>query len=56
MRPWQRNRLALVAAIFASVGTIVFSGFTNTQIISLIALYFLLFYLYVKFFNRYSKK
>ena len=53
MRPWQRNRFALVIAIIASVVTANIPSLTTGQIVSLVALYFLLFYLYLKFFNRY---
>ena len=56
MKPWQRNRFALVAAIFAAVITINIPDLDVGQIVSLIALYALLFFLYVKFFNRYDKK
>ena len=55
MRPWQRNRFALVALIIAGVITVNIPSFTTGQIVSLIALYLLLFFLYVKFFNRYTK-
>ncbi len=55
MRPWQRNRFALVAVIIASVVTINIPTFSNGQILSLVALYLLLFFLYVRYFNRYSK-
>ena len=56
MRPWQRNRFALVAAIFAAIVTMNIPSLDVAQIASLLALYALLFFLYVKFFNRYDKK
>ena len=55
MRPWQRNRFALVAVIFAAIVTLNIPSLDAGQIVSLIALYALLFFLYVKFFNRYQK-
>ncbi len=55
MKPWQRNRFALVAVIIASVITVNIPDFTPAQILSLIALYLVLFFLYVKFLNRYNK-
>ena len=55
MRPWQRNRFALVAVIIASVVTINIPNFSTGQIVSLVALYLLVFFLYVRFFNSYSK-
>ena len=55
MKPWQRNRFALVAVIAASVVTANVAAFTSAQTLSLIALYWLLFFLYVKFFNRYNR-
>ena len=55
MKPWQRNRFALVAVMIATVITANIPGLTTGQIISLAALYLLLFFLYVKFFNRYQK-
>jgi hypothetical protein len=55
MKPWQRNRFALVAVMLASVVTLNIPSLTTAQILSLIAAYLLLFFLYVKFFNRYQK-
>jgi hypothetical protein len=55
MKPWQRNRFALVAVIIASVITINVPSLEIGQIGSLIALYLLIFFLYVRYFNRYSK-
>ncbi len=55
MKPWQRNRFALVAVIFATIITTNIPGLTTAQIVSLTALYILLFFLYLKFFNRYQK-
>lgn len=55
MRPWQRNRFALVAVIIASVVTINIPSLDMGQIVSLVALYLLCFFLYVRFFNSYNK-
>lgn len=55
LRPWQRNRLALVAMIIAIVVTVNIPALTSGQILSLCALYALLFFLYVRYFNRYQK-
>jgi len=55
MRPWQRNRFALVGVIIASVITINLPDLDIGQIVSLIALYLLIFFLYVRYFNRYNK-
>jgi len=56
MRGWQRNRIALGITIIvgASIANIV--NFTQAQIISLEALLFLLFYLYVRYTNTYKDK
>jgi hypothetical protein len=55
MRPWQKNRFALVALILATVVTFNIPSLNTQQIISLLALYILLFFLYVRYFNRYQK-
>lgn len=55
MKPWQRNRFALVAIIIATVITFNIPSLNTQQIISLIALYVLLFFLFVRYFNRYQK-
>ena len=55
MQPWQRNRFALVAMIIATVITANIPTLTTGQILSLAAFYALLFFLYVRFFNRYQK-
>ena len=56
MRPWQRNRIVLVIFILAAVVTANIPSLTTNQILSLVALYVLLFFLYVRYFNRYQKK
>jgi len=53
MKPWQRNRFALVIAMIAGVITMNYPGLSVGQIISLIALYGLVFFLFVRYFNSY---
>ncbi len=55
MQPWQRNRFALVAMIIATVVTVNIPALATEQILSLVALYVLLFFLYVRYLNRYQK-
>ena len=55
MAPWQRNRFALVVVIAATVITVNISALNTGQLVSLIALYVVLFFLYVRYFNRYKK-
>lgn len=55
MKPWQRNRFAFVAVLASTVITANIPGLTTGQILSLGALYLVLFLLYVKYFNRYQK-
>ena len=55
MKPWQRNRFALVAVILATVVTFNIPVLDTSQILSLLALYILVFFLYVRYFNRYQK-
>lgn len=56
MRPWQRNRIALVLMIVLSVVAINLPMLTLQQALSLIALLFVLFIAYVLFWNSYKKK
>lgn len=56
MRPWQRNRIALVLAIILSVVVINLPMLTLNQALSLIALLFVLFAGYVVFWNSYKNK
>lgn len=53
MRPWQRNRIILVVLILAAVVTANIPALTTNQILSLVALYAVIFFLYVRYFNRY---
>lgn len=56
MRPWQRNRIALVLLILLSVVTINLPTLSLNQALSLIALLVVLFVAYVLFWNSYKKK
>ena len=56
MRPWQRNRMALVAVIFLSVIVINLPMLSLSQALSLIALLGVLFAGYVLFWNSYKSK
>ena len=56
MRPWQRNRIALVLVIVLSVIIINLPMLSLNQALSLIALFFILFLGYVLFWNSYKKK
>jgi len=56
MRPWQRNRLVLVAVIMLSVITINLPMLTLKQALSIIALLVVLFAGYVLFWNSYKNK
>lgn len=55
MRPWQRNRMALVAIIILSVVIINLPMLSLNQALSLIALLIALFAGYVLFWNSYKK-
>ncbi len=54
MRPWQRNRMALVVLIILSVAIINLPMLTLNQALSLIALLVVLFAGYVLFWNSYK--
>jgi uncharacterized membrane protein YiaA len=56
MRPWQRNRIALVLAILLSVIVINLPMLTLNQALSVIALFIVLFAAYVLFWNSYKNK
>jgi len=56
MRGWQRNRIALGITIIIGALIANIASFTQAQIISLEALLFLLFYLYVRYKNSYKDK
>ena len=56
MRPWQRNRIALVLVIFLSVIIINLPMLSLNQALSLIALLIALFAGYVLFWNSYKRK
>ena len=56
MRPWQRNRMALVLVIMLSVVIINLPILTLKQALSFIALLVVLFAGYVLFWNSYKKK
>lgn len=56
MRPWQRNRIALVIVILLSVVIINLPMLTLAQAISLIILLVVLFAAYVLFWNSYKSK
>jgi len=56
MRPWQRNRMALVFVIMSSVVIINLPTLSLNQALSLIALLVVLFAAYVLFWNSYKKK
>ena len=55
MRGWQRNRFGLVILIFASAIVANIESLTQGQIISLIGLFIVFFYLYVIYVNKYKK-
>tara|TARA_B100001027_G_scaffold53473_1_gene35761 strand:+ start:217 stop:390 length:174 start_codon:yes stop_codon:yes gene_type:complete len=55
MRGWQRNRFGLVILIFASAIVANIESLTQGQIISLIGLFAVFFYLYVIYVNKYKK-
>ncbi len=56
MRPWQRNRMALVLVILLAVVIINVPALNTTQAISLIVLLAVLFAGYVLFWNSYKNK
>ena len=56
MQGWQRNRFGLAILIFASAIIANVDSLTQGQIISLIGLLVIIFYLYVIYINKYKKK
>ena len=56
MQGWQRNRFGLSILIFASAIIANVDSLTQGQIISLISLFVIIFYLYVTYINKYKKK
>tara|TARA_B110000014_G_C19797107_1_gene414101 strand:+ start:456 stop:626 length:171 start_codon:yes stop_codon:yes gene_type:complete len=56
MQGWQRNRFGLAILIFASAVVANIDGFSQGQIVSLIGLFIVIYYLYVIYLNRYKKK
>ena len=55
MQGWQRNRFGLAILIVASATVANISSLTQGQIISLIGLFVVIFYLYVIYVNKYKK-
>ncbi len=53
LRGWKRNRILLAILIIIAVIIVNVPGFTIGQILSLMALLVLIFFLYVRYFNRY---
>lgn len=56
MQGWQRNRFGLAILIFASAIVANIDRFSQGQMISLIGLFVVIYYLYVIYLNRYKKK
>lgn len=56
MRPWQRNRMAVVAVIFSSVVIINLPELSTAQALSLITLLAVLCAGYILFWNSYKNK
>ena len=56
MQGWQRNRFGLAILIFASAIVANIDGFSQGQIVSLIGLFIVVYYLYFIYLNRYKKK
>jgi len=56
MQGWQRNRFGLAILIFASAVVANVDSFSQGQIVSLIGLFIVIYYLYVIYLNRYKKK
>ena len=55
MRGWQKNRFGLAILIFASAIVANVESLTQGQIISLIGLFVVFFYLYIIYVNKYKK-
>ena len=56
MQGWQRNRFGLAILIFASAVVANIDSLSQGQIVSLIGLFIVIYYLYVIYLNRYKKK
>mgnify|MGYP001240708915 CR=1 FL=1 len=56
MQGWQRNRFGLAILIFASAVVANIDSFSQGQMVSLIGLFIVIYYLYVIYLNRYKKK
>ena len=56
MRGWQRNRFGLDILIISTSIIANIEIFTQGQAISLITVFVVIFYLYVKYINKYNKK
>ncbi len=56
MQGWQRNRFGLAILIIASAIVANIDGLSQGQIISLIGLFVVIYYLYVIYLNKYKKK
>ena len=56
MQGWQGNRFGLAILIFASAVVANIDSFSQGQIVSLIGLFIVIYYLYVIYLNRYKKK
>lgn len=56
MQGWQRNRFGLAVLIITSAIVANIDSFSQGQIISLIGLFVVIYYLYVIYINKYKKK
>ena len=56
MQGWQRNRFGLAILIFASAIVANIDDLSQGQIMSLIGLFVVIYYLYDIYLNRYKKK
>jgi hypothetical protein len=56
MQGWQRNRFGLAILIFASAVVANIDSLSQGQMVSLIGLFIVIYYLYVIYLNRYKKK
>ncbi len=56
MQGWQRNRFGLVILIFLSAIVANIDLLSQGQIISLISLFVVIYFLYIKYINKYNKK
>lgn len=56
MMGWQKNRFGLAILIISTAFIANIEIFTQGQAISLITVFVVIFYLYVKYINKYNKK